>query len=159
MTLVEQNFGCNVLWSTANGVGALGHDLGESIVDELQVAIVTDHDILRLEVAIADVTRVKILENARDLGAIEGRVLGVKVAHCTMISEQITSAEQLRCEINVTIVLEKAIITELWAVRKTEAGEMLNYMQYTGVDLRRKDGPSWRGCSSRFRCDPRACSE
>ena len=71
----------------------------------------------------------KILKNARDLGAIEGSVLGVEVAHCTMISEQITSAEQLRCEINVTIILEKAIITELWVMRKTEEGEMLNDMR------------------------------
>ena len=66
----------------------------------------------------------KILKNARDLGAIESSVLGVKVTHSTMISEQITSAEQLRCEINVTIILEKAVITELWVMRKTEEGKI-----------------------------------
>ena len=66
----------------------------------------------------------KILKNARDLGAIESSVLCVKVTHSTMISEQITSAEQLRCEINVTIILEKAVISELWVMRKTEEGKI-----------------------------------
>ena len=131
MSLVEKNFGCNILGRAADSVGTLGDHFGEAIVDEFEIAIVANHDILGLEVAVTDVSRVEILENACNLGAVQGGVLSVEVTHCAMVSEQITSAEQLRSKVNVTIVLEKAVITELWVTRKTEEGELLKDMRAT----------------------------
>ena len=113
MALVQEDFRCNILWSAANCVGALCDHLGESVVNELKIAIVTNHDILWLEITIADVTRMEILEDACNLGAIQSGVLSVEVTHCAMVSKQITSSKQLRSEINVTIVLEKPIVAEL----------------------------------------------
>ena len=37
----------------------------------------------------------------------------VEISHCTMVSEEISTTEELRSEINVTIVLKEAIVAQL----------------------------------------------
>lgn len=62
----------------------------------------------------------EILKDAADLGTIQRRMLRVEVTHCTMVGEEITATKELRSEINVTIILEKTIVTELFAVHRTQ---------------------------------------
>ena len=110
MALVEEDLGSDILWSAANRVRTLCHDFSESIIDQLQVTVIANHDILRLEVTVADIARVEILKDGANLRSVEGRLLRVEVANRAMVSEQVTATEQLRCEINVTIILKKSVI-------------------------------------------------
>ena len=50
-----------VLWGAADGEGAIEHDLCKAEVDDDEVAIGIDHEVLGLEVAVGDVTRVEEL--------------------------------------------------------------------------------------------------
>jgi len=155
MTLVQQNLRSDILRSPANRVGSLGHNLGESIVDELEITVVCNHDILWLEVTIANVPRVKVLKDAGNLCAIKGRMTTVEVSYCAMVSEQVTATQELSSEVNVTIVLEKSIIIELFKWKRQQRVSSKNLH----VDLHRRGDPSWRGYFSRSRCDQRVCSE
>ena len=74
MSLIEKDLGCDVLGCATNRVGALGHDLRETIVNQLEEAIVTDHDIFRLQVTIYDIAAMQVLENAGNLGAVESKI-------------------------------------------------------------------------------------
>ena len=71
MTLVEQDLRCDVLRSTADSVCALGDNLCETVVDEFEVAVSSDHDVFGLQVAIDDVLAVQVLEDGGDLRAIK----------------------------------------------------------------------------------------
>lgn len=71
MTLVEEDLWCDILRCAANGVGAFGDDFCEAVVDQFEVAIVSDHNVLRLQVAINDVFAVQVLEDTCDLRAIK----------------------------------------------------------------------------------------
>ena len=124
MALVEEDLGSDILWSAANRVRTLCHDFSESIIDQLQVTVIANHDILRLEVTVADIARVEILKDGANLRSVEGRLLRVEVANRAMVSEQVTATEQLRCEINVTIILEKTVVSQLF--RHREAHKSVN---------------------------------
>lgn len=91
MALVEEDLGGDVLGSAANRVRALSHDFRKSIIYQLQVTVIANHDIFRLEVAVADITRVKILKDGTNLRSVKGRLLRVEVANRAMVSEQITT--------------------------------------------------------------------
>ena len=54
MALVEQNLWRYIFWSSANGVGSLSDNLGETEVNHLQVAIGANHDVLWLQVSVYD---------------------------------------------------------------------------------------------------------
>ena len=91
MALVEEDLGSDVLGSAANRVRTLRHDFRKSIIYQLQVTVIANHDIFRLEVAVADIARVKILKDGTNLRSVKGRLLRVEVANRTMVSEQITA--------------------------------------------------------------------
>ena len=63
VSLVEENLGRNVFWSTANGVSSLLDDLRKTVINQLEVAIVANHDILWLQVSVYDVFTVEVLED------------------------------------------------------------------------------------------------
>lgn len=71
MTLVEQNLRSDVLWCTTDGIGTLSNDLSEPEIDQLQKAIISNHDVLRLKVTIDDILSVEVLEDANNLGSIK----------------------------------------------------------------------------------------
>ena len=110
MALVEEDLGSDVLWGAANRVRTLSHDLGKSIIYQLQVTVIANHDIFRLEVAVADIARVEILKDGTNLRSVKSRLLRVEIADRAMVSEQITATQELRSKINVTIILEKPIV-------------------------------------------------
>ena len=49
-------------------------------------------------------------------------MLSVEVTDCAVICEKITATEQLRCEINVTIILEETVVAQLFANKKIAEG-------------------------------------
>ena len=58
VSFIEKNFGSDVLWSSANSIGALRDSFREPIVDKFQIAVIADHNILRFEITIDRITRV-----------------------------------------------------------------------------------------------------
>jgi len=71
VTLVEEDFRCDVLGRSTNSVSALGHCLGETVVDKFQVSIITDHDIFGFQITVDNIAAMKVFEDACDLGTIE----------------------------------------------------------------------------------------
>lgn len=71
MALVEQNLGGDVLRCAANRVSALSDHLGEAIIDQLEIAIIANHDVFGLEVTVHNVFTVQVGKHAADLSAIE----------------------------------------------------------------------------------------
>ena len=53
MTRIPDNLGCQILWSTTEGIRlAVIHFLRKAKVDKLEVALGVDEDVLGLEVAV-----------------------------------------------------------------------------------------------------------
>ena len=71
MSFVKEDLGRYVLGRAADRVRALVHYLRESVVNEFEVAVVGDHDVFGLEVAVDDVFAVEVLEDRTDLRAVE----------------------------------------------------------------------------------------
>ena len=63
VSLVEENLGRNVFWGSANGVSSLLDDLGKTVINQLQVAIVANHNVLWLQVSVDDIFTVEVLED------------------------------------------------------------------------------------------------
>ena len=148
MALVEEDLGSDVLWGAANRVRTLSHDLGKSIIYQLQVTVIANHDIFRLEVAVADIARVEILKDGTNLRSVKSRLLRVEIADRAMVSEQITATQELRSKINVTIILEKPIVAKLFNTRCTEQISGVNddikwEFRFRLDYLRRRGGPSY----------------
>lgn len=51
-----------------------------------------------------------VLENQDDLGSVELRVLGRKVAHSSVVGEKIASSQELSDEVNEPFILVEAVI-------------------------------------------------
>ena len=54
---------------------AVLEDLAEAEVDELDVAVLVEHDVLGLEVSVDDVHGMEVFEGAHDLAEIEPRAV------------------------------------------------------------------------------------
>ena len=77
VALVQEHFGGEVLRRATQRISARLAVLGETKVCELQVALLVDENILRLQISVNDVQRVEVLEHQRDLRGIEpNRVKG-----------------------------------------------------------------------------------
>jgi hypothetical protein len=71
MTLVEKNFGRQVLWRAAESESPVFYFLGEPEIGELDVTVSSDQDVLGLEIAVDDVPLVQVFEDKDNLGGIE----------------------------------------------------------------------------------------
>ena len=71
MPLVQQNLRSQVLRRTAQRKRTSLHNLGKTEVGQLQVAVVPDQQVLRLQVAEDDVLVVQVLENQHDLCCVQ----------------------------------------------------------------------------------------
>ena len=81
-----------VLRRAAEGVGAVADDLGKAEVGDLDVSLLVDEEVLRLEVSVGDVHGVEVLECEHDLGREEeGDVVG-EAAFPPQESEELPAA-------------------------------------------------------------------
>ena len=62
VSLVEEDLGSNVFWSATNSVSSFLDNFGETVIDELEVSIVADHDVFWLQVSVDDVFAMEVLE-------------------------------------------------------------------------------------------------
>lgn len=91
VALVQQDLGSNVLWSSANGVGALRYYFGKTKVDHLQVTVASNHDILGLQIPVYNFFALQVFKDRDNLSAVEGRGLGVEVANGPMVRKQVAA--------------------------------------------------------------------
>ena len=71
MPLVQQDLGSQVLGSPAQSVGSGLHVLGKTEISELQVAVLGQQKVLRLQVAEDDILVVEVFEYEDNLGRVE----------------------------------------------------------------------------------------
>jgi len=113
VALVQQDLRRDVLRRAANRERALRDDLREAEIDQLKIPVVSDHDVLRLQVPVADVLRVQVLEDADDLRAVELGLLEAELLGGPVIGEKIAAPQKLCQEIDVPVILEKPEIVHL----------------------------------------------
>lgn len=99
---IGEDFGRDVVWRAAGRAGAMGHDLGESEVEEFGVAITIEPHRLGFEVAVYDVERVQIFDGAENLGRVKE---GMRRSH----REEVATSEKLEEQIDVKLVVEVAV--------------------------------------------------
>lgn len=93
VALIEEHFGRQVLGSPAQGVGPSVAVLSEAEVGQLQVTLLVNQDVFRLQVTIHDVLRVHILKHQANLGRIEPKtVITYKI---TVNVQNLTSLQSL----------------------------------------------------------------
>jgi hypothetical protein len=63
VTLVQKNFGCNVLGSAADSVGALLDYFSETIINQFQITVIRYHNVLRLQVTIHNVFTMQVFKH------------------------------------------------------------------------------------------------
>jgi hypothetical protein len=71
VALVEKHLGREVLRGATKSVGAGLAVFGEAEVGQFQISILINQNVFRLEVAVDDVLRLKILEHKTDLGGVK----------------------------------------------------------------------------------------
>jgi len=113
VALVQQDLGSDVLWRSANGVGALRNNFGESEVNHLQVAVCANHDVFWLQVTVHHFETLKVLKDGDYLCPVEGRLLGIEVAHAPVVREKVSASQQLSDEVNVLVVLHEPVVFHL----------------------------------------------
>lgn len=113
MALIQQDLGRDVLWGAADRESTLGDDLSESEINHLQVAVVGNHDVLRLQVSVDDVLAVQVLKDTHNLCPVELSLLEVEMLDRTMVGEEVATSQQLSHEIDVAVILQKAIVVHL----------------------------------------------
>lgn len=113
VTLIQQNLRRYVFRSTANGKGSLRDNLREAEINHLEVAIVSNHNILWLQISVNDILSMQVLKNTDDLCPVELSLPQIEVLHGPVIGEQVTSSEELCNEVYVAIVLEEPIVVHL----------------------------------------------
>jgi hypothetical protein len=63
MPLIENNFGCNILGGSTNSEGSsLSQKFGKAKICQFKVSIISNEEILRLEISENDVFVMKIFE-------------------------------------------------------------------------------------------------
>lgn len=110
VTLIEQDLGRNVLRRSTNGVRSLFDDLSKAKIDEFKVTVLVDHNIFRFQITVYNILGVEVLKNSGNLGTVELCLLSVEITLASVVRKEIAAREQLSRKIDVSIVLEEAII-------------------------------------------------
>lgn len=82
VTLVKNDFRSDVFWSSANSeCSSFVEHFCEPEVSELEIAVVGDQQVLRLQVSEDDIFVVQILETRSDSGCVESCLVGGERLH------------------------------------------------------------------------------
>ncbi len=97
MSLVQDNFRSNILWSSTDGkCSSLIQYLGESKIGELQITIIGDEEILRLQISKDDIFIMEIFETTGHCGTIEPCLVSCKWLNGSQVSEKLSSIDQFQ---------------------------------------------------------------
>jgi hypothetical protein len=102
MALVEDNLWRNILWSSTNGKGSsFIQDFSKSEVGKLEITIISNEQVLRLEVSEDDILAVEVLEASGDSSAIKPCLVGSKGFDGSEVSEELTPIDKLQNQVQV----------------------------------------------------------
>lgn len=115
MALVLDDLGGQVLGGPAEGVGLDGpivftvtEALGKAKVDELDVAVLIQEEVLRLEVAVGDAALllVEVLQHEDDLGGVEAGDGFVEAAQLAQVRKQLAARDVVEEHVEGVVVRE-----------------------------------------------------
>lgn len=109
MPLIQNHLRSYVLRRSTDGKrSSLGQKLGKSEVSELQVAIIADQQVFRLEVSEDDVFGVQILKTTGNCGRVEPSLVSSERFHISEVSKELSSVDQLKHEIEISGILSQS---------------------------------------------------
>jgi len=71
VTLGRNNFGCQVIGSTAKSPSDVGNFFGETEIGNLEMSVSVEEQVLGLQITVDDVHRVQVVESESNLGGVE----------------------------------------------------------------------------------------
>lgn len=86
ITLGRHNFGCEIIWSSAQSPGDIRHLFRESKIRNLKMSVSVEKQIFWFEIAVDDVVGVEVIESERDLSSVE---LGHRIRKALVQSEDV----------------------------------------------------------------------
>lgn len=104
MALALDDLGGQVLGGAAERPRAVGQLLREAEVGDLEVAVLVEQQVLRLQVAVDDALRVQVLEGRGDLRAVEVAGRRAEPARVPQVREQLAAAHVLEEHVDARVV-------------------------------------------------------
>lgn len=74
MSLVKKNLWSNILWSSTDSVGPFSHNLSKSKVNEFEEAVISNHDVFRLEISVDYIFIMEVFKYSDYLGPIKSTI-------------------------------------------------------------------------------------
>lgn len=106
MSLIQNNLRSNVLWCSTDGKSsALSQNLGEPKISQLQIPIISDQQILRLEISEDDVLAMQIFEAACHSRCVKPSLVSRERFHISEIGKQLSSIDEFQHKIEVFGIL------------------------------------------------------
>ena len=79
--------------------------LGEAEVGEFEVSLAVEQQVLRLEIAVDEAERMKVVEREDDLGGVEQSRAGGEATGVTQVGEQLSAAHVLQQHVQKPLVV------------------------------------------------------
>ena len=96
MALIEDDLRSDVLRGSTDGEGsAFDKELGKSKVSQFEVTVITDEEVLGLEVSEDDVLAVKVFEARGHNGCVEAGLVGGEGLNVAEVGEEFSSVDEL----------------------------------------------------------------
>jgi len=109
VTLVKKHLRGEVFGGTAERVGTGLTELGETEIRELEVAFLINQNVFGFEITVNNMLRVEVLEHQRHLGRVKHSVVRLERSFSSEESEKLTTGNVLHEEVEVAMVLRKAL--------------------------------------------------
>lgn len=124
--LIEDDLRRDVLRCSTDGKSStLSEHLRESKVSQLQVAVISDQQILRLEISEDDVLAVQIFEAAGHGRCVEPGLVGGERFHVSEVGKELSSVDELQHEIEVFGILGESFEVDDEGVADLRVNEVL----------------------------------
>jgi len=108
VALIEENLWRDVLGRSTERVGAILNHFGEPKIRELQVPVLCEQDILRLQISVNDVFGVAVLKNERDARRVKSSRLIVKPTGFSQVGEELPPNHVLEHQVQVPWIVKAA---------------------------------------------------
>lgn len=106
VSLGQDDFWGQILWGTTQRPRPSLHSFREPEIGNLQVSVVVNQKILRLQISVDQVQRVQILERQHDLSGVEAGVGFAETADSPQMREHLTATNELEDHVEIGVVLE-----------------------------------------------------
>jgi hypothetical protein len=106
MPLTHNDFWCQILWSSAEGVASILNLLCEAKVCNLKVTVASNQQVFRLEVSVRDLLTVQVFECQGNFGDVKQRNVVGEDVFFSEESEDLAALHEVKDQVQVDVVLE-----------------------------------------------------